>query len=51
MEELEEKERNNEMMPWIKELVGRYAGDIQAKFQEILGHLSQVSLTLFLTDY
>jgi len=37
LEELEEKERNNQIMPWIEELIGQYAGDIQAKFQEILG--------------
>lgn len=49
--ELEEKERNNEIMPWIKSLISQYAGDIQAKFNEILGNLGEVSIHNLIFHY
>ena len=47
IEELEEKERNNEMVPWIEELISKYAGDVYSKFEEILGLTAEVSFTTF----
>jgi len=42
-QELEEKESKNEMVPWIEELISKYAGDIYSKFEEILGLTIEVS--------
>lgn len=39
IEEIERKEQNGEMTPWLFELISKYSGDIHAKFQEILGNL------------
>mmetsp|Transcript_30598 Transcript_30598/g.35029 ORF Transcript_30598/g.35029 Transcript_30598/m.35029 type:complete len:88 (+) Transcript_30598:236-499(+) len=35
-EELNRMEENNEMTPWIQDLINIHAGDIHSKFEEIL---------------
>jgi hypothetical protein len=39
IEDIEQKDRDGELTPWLKELISRYSGDIQAKFKDILGNL------------
>lgn len=36
VEEYRNMDDRNEMTPWAQELIKNHAGDIQAKFQEIL---------------
>lgn len=49
LDEINKKEVNGEMTPWLQELITKYSGDIQSKFKEILSLkylLPEVSITL-----
>ena len=44
MEYLKKLEENNEITPWVQEIISKHAGDIHSKFEEIFSNKDLVRL-------